>query len=59
MTTLRGAATLVTGGAGTIGSTPAVVNAIVDALSDFGVTNIDMPVRSEKVWKILKGRKAS
>src|SRR5262245_15490869 len=47
------------GYAGTIGSTPAVVNAIVDALSPFGVTHIDMPVRSEKVWKILKGRKAS
>jgi carbon-monoxide dehydrogenase large subunit len=47
------------GEAGTIGSTPAVVNAIVDALSEFGVTHIDMPVRSEKVWKILKGRKAS
>jgi carbon-monoxide dehydrogenase large subunit len=47
------------GEAGTIGSTPAVVNAIVDALSPFGITNIDMPVRSEKVWKILKGRKVS
>ena len=47
------------GEAGTIGSTPAVVNAIVDALSPFGITHIDMPVRSEKIWKILKGRKAS
>ena len=47
------------GEAGTIGSTPAVVNAIVDALSPFGISNIDMPVRSEKVWKVLRGRKAS
>jgi carbon-monoxide dehydrogenase large subunit len=47
------------GEAGTIGSTPAVVNAVVDALSPLGVTNIDMPIRSEKVWKILKARKAS
>jgi carbon-monoxide dehydrogenase large subunit len=47
------------GEAGTIGSTPAVVNAIVDALSPLGVTHIDMPVKPEKVWKILKGRKAS
>ena len=47
------------GEAGTIGSTPAVVNAIVDALAPFGITHIDMPVRSEKVWRILKGRKAS
>jgi carbon-monoxide dehydrogenase large subunit len=46
------------GEAGTIGSTPAVVNAVVDALAPFGVTNIDMPIRSEKVWRILKGRKA-
>ena len=44
---------------GTIGSTPAVVNAVVDALSEFGITHIDMPLRSEKIWKILKGRKAS
>jgi carbon-monoxide dehydrogenase large subunit len=47
------------GEAGTIGSTPAVVNAIVDALSPFGITHIDMPVRSEKIWKVLKGRKES
>jgi carbon-monoxide dehydrogenase large subunit len=47
------------GEAGTIGSTPAVVNAIVDALSPLGVTHIDMPVRPEKIWRILKGRKAS
>jgi carbon-monoxide dehydrogenase large subunit len=35
------------------------VNAIVDALSPLGVTHIDMPVRSEKIWKILKEKKAS
>jgi len=47
------------GEAGTIGSTPAVVNAVVDALAPFGISHIDMPLRSEKIWKILKGRKAS
>ena len=47
------------GEAGTIGSTPAVVNAVVDALAPLGITHIDMPLRSEKIWKILKGRKAS
>jgi carbon-monoxide dehydrogenase large subunit len=47
------------GEAGTIGSTPAVVNAIVDALSPFGISHIDMPVRSEKIWKVLKRRNAS
>lgn len=43
------------GEAGTIGATPAIVNAIVDALSPFGVTHIDMPVRPEAVWKIISG----
>jgi carbon-monoxide dehydrogenase large subunit len=47
------------GEAGTIGSTPAVVNAVVDALAPLGITHIDMPIRSEKVWKILRRTKAS
>jgi carbon-monoxide dehydrogenase large subunit len=41
------------GEAGTIGSTPAVVNAVVDALAPFGVTNLDMPTTPEKVWRAL------
>ena len=41
------------GEAGTIGATPAIVNAIVDALSPFGVRHIDMPVRPEAVWRII------
>jgi carbon-monoxide dehydrogenase large subunit len=41
------------GEAGTIGAAPAVVNAVVDALSGSGVANIDMPVSPEKVWKAL------
>jgi carbon-monoxide dehydrogenase large subunit len=41
------------GEAGTIGATPAIVNAIVDALSPYGVKHVDMPVRPENVWKIL------
>ncbi len=43
------------GEAGTIGATPAIVNAVVDALSPFGVTHIDMPVRPEKVWHLING----
>lgn len=39
------------GEAGTIVSTPVIVNAVVDALSDLGVKHIDMPLRPEKVWK--------
>src|SRR5882762_7172157 len=41
------------GEAGTIGATPAVVNAIVDALSPYGVKHLDMPVRPENVWKLI------
>jgi len=41
------------GEAGTIGATPAVVNAVVDALSAYGVTHIDMPIRPEKIWKLI------
>jgi carbon-monoxide dehydrogenase large subunit len=39
------------GEAGTIGATPAVVNAVVDALRPFGVTNVDMPCTPERVWR--------
>lgn len=42
------------GEAGTIGSTPAVINAIVDALKDYGVRHIDMPLTPEKVWRIIR-----
>ncbi len=41
------------GEAGTIGSTPAIVNAVVDALKPFGVTHIDMPLRAEKLWRLM------
>jgi carbon-monoxide dehydrogenase large subunit len=43
------------GEAGTLGSTPSVVSAAVDALSEFGVTHIDMMLRPEKLWRIIKG----
>ncbi len=39
------------GEAGTIGSTPAIVNAVVDALAPLGVRHIDMPLKPEKVWR--------
>ncbi|MEZ4492643.1 MAG: molybdopterin cofactor-binding domain-containing protein [Dehalococcoidia bacterium] len=41
------------GEAGTLGSTPCIVNAAVDALSEFGVTHIDMMLRPEKLWRII------
>jgi carbon-monoxide dehydrogenase large subunit len=43
------------GEAGTLGSTPCVVSAVVDALSEFGVTHVDMMMRPEKLWRIING----
>jgi carbon-monoxide dehydrogenase large subunit len=45
------------GEAGTIGSTPAVVNAVLDALAPFGVKHIDMPLRPEKIWRAIQEAK--
>jgi len=42
------------GEAATIGATPAIVNAVVDALRSFGVRHLDMPLRPERVWQALK-----
>jgi carbon-monoxide dehydrogenase large subunit len=43
------------GEAGTLGSTPCIVAAAVDALSGFGVKHIDMMLRPEKLWRIIQG----
>ena len=43
------------GEAGTIASTPAVVNAVIDALSPYGVKDITMPMSPEKVWLAMQG----
>ena len=48
------------GEAGTIGSTPAVHNAVIDAVSHLGVRHIDMPMTPERVWTaIQEAEKAS
>ncbi|MCU0897566.1 MAG: xanthine dehydrogenase family protein molybdopterin-binding subunit [Burkholderiales bacterium] len=39
---------------GAVGAPPAVVNAVVDALSEFGVRHLDMPIRAEDVWRIVQ-----
>jgi carbon-monoxide dehydrogenase large subunit len=41
------------GESGTIGATPSVQNAVVDALAHLGVTHIDMPCTSERVWQAI------
>jgi carbon-monoxide dehydrogenase large subunit len=47
------------GEAGTIGSTPAVVNAVCDAVAPLGIRHIDMPLKPEKVWRAIREARAS
>jgi len=42
------------GESGTIGSTPAIQNAVIDAVSHLGVTHIDMPCTAERVWSAIQ-----
>ena len=41
---------------GTIGAVPAVVHAVLDALAEFGVAQLEMPLTPEKVWRALRRR---
>jgi carbon-monoxide dehydrogenase large subunit len=45
------------GEAGTIASTPAVVNAVVDALAPLGIRHLDMPLTPERVWRAMQAAK--
>ena len=47
------------GESATIGSTPAVQNAVVDALSDLGITHLDMPLTAERVWRAIREAEAT
>ncbi|HXX30817.1 MAG TPA: molybdopterin cofactor-binding domain-containing protein, partial [Myxococcaceae bacterium] len=47
------------GESATVGAPPAIVNAVVDALSHLGVTHIDIPMTPEKVWRLLKEKGAA
>jgi len=42
------------GEAGCVGALPAVANALVDALSAFGVRHIEMPATPERVWRAMR-----
>ncbi len=46
------------GEAGCVGAMPAVANALVDALSEFGVRHIEMPATPERIWRAMNGRQA-
>lgn len=39
---------------GTVGGTPTVINALIDALRPLGVTHVEMPATSERVWRAIK-----
>ena len=43
------------GETGTIAATPAVMNAVIDALAPFGVHDLDMPASPERVWDAMHG----
>ena len=43
------------GESGTIGSTPAVQSAVIDAVAHLGVRHIDMPATPERVWRAIQG----
>ena len=45
------------GEAGTIGATPAAVNAVLDALSPLGITHLDMPLTPLKIWQAIQSAK--
>jgi carbon-monoxide dehydrogenase large subunit len=47
------------GEAGTIGSTPAVINAVIDALSDLNVTDLPIPATAERVWRAIRDARAA
>jgi carbon-monoxide dehydrogenase large subunit len=42
------------GEAGAIGSPPAVINAVVDALAEYGIRHIDMPATPQTVWRAIQ-----
>ncbi|RBY80605.1 carbon-monoxide dehydrogenase large subunit [Geodermatophilus sp. TF02-6] len=44
------------GESATVGSPPAVVNAVVDALAPFGIRHVDMPCTPARVWEAVQGR---
>jgi carbon-monoxide dehydrogenase large subunit len=43
------------GEAGCVGALPAITNALVDALSEFGIKHIEMPATPERIWRAMRG----
>ena len=47
------------GEAATIGATPAMTNAVMDALSYWGIKHLDIPFKPEKVWRAIQDAKTT
>jgi carbon-monoxide dehydrogenase large subunit len=47
------------GEAGTIGATPAIANAVMDALEPLGISHLDLPLTPERVWRAIHARTAA
>jgi carbon-monoxide dehydrogenase large subunit len=47
------------GEAGTIGATPAIANAVLDALAPLGITHLDLPMTPERVWQAIRTKTAT
>ena len=47
------------GEAGSVGSCASVINAIIDALSELGVTEVDMPATPQRLWQLISAKKAA
>jgi carbon-monoxide dehydrogenase large subunit len=47
------------GESGTIGAPPTIINAVIDALSPLGVSQIDMPATPQRVWQAIQGAKGN
>jgi carbon-monoxide dehydrogenase large subunit len=45
------------GEAGCAGSLSTIVNAVLDALAEFGIKHIDMPLTSERIWRAIQDAK--
>jgi carbon-monoxide dehydrogenase large subunit len=46
------------GEAGCAGALPSVMNALVDALSEYGINHIDMPATPERIWRAIREARA-
>ena len=45
------------GEAGASGGLPAVANAVIDALSDYGIRHLEMPMTAERIWRAIEEKK--